>query len=51
MVAELSLAMRAEVTVDELATTVHPHPTVSEAVMEAAQDVHERSIHKPPRRK
>lgn len=50
LVAELALAMAAEVTVEEIAATIHPHPTVSEAVMEAVHDVHGLSVHKPPRR-
>lgn len=50
LVAELALAMASEVTVDEIAATIHPHPTVSEAVMEAVHDVHGLSVHKPPKR-
>lgn len=36
MVAELALAMKAGLTVADLAATIHPHPTVSEMVREAA---------------
>lgn len=36
MVAEIAALMNAEGTIDELANTVHPHPTVSEVLMEAA---------------
>lgn len=46
MIAEVAAAMRAEATIEELADTIHPHPTVSEAVMEAASDVLGRSCHK-----
>jgi len=37
MIAEAVLGMSLEMTVDELAHAVHPHPTLSEAVMEAGQ--------------
>ena len=33
----IALAMRSELTVDELAETIHPHPTFVEGVMEAAE--------------
>jgi dihydrolipoamide dehydrogenase len=33
----IALAMRNELTVDELAETIHPHPTFVEGVMEAAE--------------
>ena len=36
--AELSLAMRLESTAKEIMETIHAHPTLSEAVMEAAAD-------------
>ncbi|MFW5785966.1 MAG: dihydrolipoyl dehydrogenase [bacterium] len=51
LVAELALAMSAELTVEEVGATIHPHPTVSEAVMEAIHDIEGLSVHKPvPRR-
>lgn len=37
LIGELALAINAECTVDEIIQTVHPHPTVSEAVVEAAE--------------
>lgn len=46
MIAEVAAAMKAEATVEELADTIHPHPTVSEIVMEAAHDVDHLSVHK-----
>ncbi len=46
MVAEIAAVMRAEGTIEELADTIHPHPTVSEMLMEAAHDVHGQSCHK-----
>lgn len=38
LLAELGLAMKLEATWEEIAHTVHAHPTLSEAVMEAAMD-------------
>ena len=47
IIAEAAIAMRLEATVDELTTTIHAHPTVSEAVMEAGHGVFEHPIHLP----
>jgi len=38
LVHEVAVAMKGEMVVDNLAETVHSHPTLSEAVMEAAED-------------
>ncbi len=38
LVHEVAVAMKGEMLVDDLAETVHSHPTLSEAVMEAAED-------------
>ncbi len=40
MIGEVAALMKSEGTVDELAATIHPHPTICEALMEAAHDVH-----------
>lgn len=45
MIAEAVLAMRLEGTVEDVASTIHAHPTLSEAVLEAAHAVHGMSIH------
>jgi len=45
LVAELALAMRKGLTVADVADTVHIHPTLSEAVMEAALKVRGEAIH------
>ncbi len=45
MIAELGLAENLEATPAELYETIHTHPTLSEAVMEAALDAHDRVIH------
>lgn len=47
MIAELAVAMNAEATIEELAYTIHPHPTVSEIIMEAAHDAEGLCCHKP----
>ncbi len=46
MIAEIVTAMKAEATVEEIADAIHPHPTVSEIIMEAAHDVDGLSVHK-----
>lgn len=45
MIAETTLAMKLEATAEEVAGTVHPHPTVSEAVQEAMHAIGGRAIH------
>jgi dihydrolipoamide dehydrogenase len=42
---ELALARALEATAEEIARTVHAHPTLSEAIMEAAHGVEGRPIH------
>ncbi len=51
LISEMALAIASEVTVDEVAAAIHPHPTVSESVMEAAHDVFGHVIHSIPRRR
>ena len=43
--AEACVAMALEITADELGRVIHAHPTVSESVMEAAEGVHDLTIH------
>jgi dihydrolipoamide dehydrogenase len=45
LLAEACVALRMEATVEELARTIHAHPTLSEAVMEAAHDAVGGAIH------
>jgi dihydrolipoamide dehydrogenase len=45
LLAEACVGMALETTADELGRIMHAHPTVSEAVMEAAEGVHDLSIH------
>lgn len=50
MVAEGTLAIDLECTVEEITAAIHAHPTVSEAVQEAAHSVFGNAIHMPPSR-
>jgi dihydrolipoamide dehydrogenase len=45
LVAEATVALRLECTVEELVRTIHAHPTMSEAVGEAAHALHGGAIH------
>ena len=45
LIAEAVLALRLECTVEELIRTIHAHPTMSEAVGEAAHAAHGAAIH------
>jgi len=38
------VALRLESTTEEIARTIHPHPTLSEAVMQAAEAVYGHAI-------
>lgn len=51
MIAEATLGIQMEATVEEFAHTIHAHPTVSESIMEAALDVEGCAIHIPARKK
>ncbi len=50
LIAEAALAIEMGATAADLALTIHAHPTLPEALMEAAEDVHGRAIHKVGRR-
>jgi dihydrolipoamide dehydrogenase len=45
MITEATLAINLEATAEELVHTIHPHPTLSEMMMEAAQGIIEKPIH------
>lgn len=45
LIAEATLAVKNGLTAKELAGTIHAHPTLAEAMMEAAENVHGLSIH------
>lgn len=50
LIAEVAAVMRLHGTAEDLANTIHPHPTVSEIVMEAAHDVSGLCCHALPRK-
>ena len=45
LIVEACAALELEATSESIARTIHAHPTLSEAIMEAAEDVHGHSIH------
>jgi len=45
LIHEYALAMGLEATVDEIHNTIHAHPTLAEALAEAAANVHQQAIH------
>ena len=45
LIAEAALALEMGATLTDLALTVHPHPTLSESLMEAAEAFHKQAIH------
>ena len=45
LIAECALAMKLEACVEDIANTIHAHPTVSESIMEAAEGLLGGSIH------
>jgi dihydrolipoamide dehydrogenase len=51
LVAEAALAIEMGATLEDIALTQHPHPTLAEAVMEAAEHAHGRAIHISNRRR
>jgi len=51
LIAEAAVAIRNELTVDEIGNTVHAHPTFAESWMEAAHSVHNLCVHSVVRRR
>jgi dihydrolipoamide dehydrogenase len=45
LISEATLAIEMGATVEDLARTIHPHPTLSETLMEAAEVARERCVH------
>ncbi len=45
LIGEGVLAVEMAATAEDIGLSVHPHPTLSEALMEAAENVHKRAIH------
>ncbi len=51
LVHEAAVAIKAGLKVKDIAETIHAHPTLSEGLMEAAEDVHGSAIHIPRKAK
>ncbi len=51
LIAEAATALRAELTAEELAHTIHCHPTLSEVWMEAAHGLCGEPVHSAPRKR
>jgi dihydrolipoamide dehydrogenase len=49
LIHEVALAMKTGRTVGDIGGTIHAHPTLSEGIMEAAEDVHGEAVHVPKR--
>jgi len=47
LIHEAAVAIKAGLKVRDIADTIHAHPTLSEGLMEAAEDVHGEAIHVP----
>jgi dihydrolipoamide dehydrogenase len=47
LIHEIAVAMEKGLTVNDIAHTIHAHPTLAEGIMEAAEDVHDMAIHCP----
>ena len=45
LIAELTLAMNLEATNEEIAATIHAHPTLAEAIHEATEDAYGHAVH------
>jgi dihydrolipoamide dehydrogenase len=51
LIAEGTLAVQLDATVEDIMATIHPHPTMSEAIMEAAEVAAGSSVHINPPKK
>jgi len=49
LIHEIAIAMKAGLKVKDTAETIHAHPTLSEGIMEASEDVYGMAIHVPKR--
>tara|TARA_B100002003_G_scaffold55029_1_gene50530 strand:- start:79 stop:396 length:318 start_codon:yes stop_codon:yes gene_type:complete len=45
LIAEVAAAKMLEATYEEIVETVHAHPTIAEAIMEAAADAYGEAVH------
>lgn len=48
LIGEAVLAIEMGATLEDLVATIHPHPTLSEAIQEAAESARGQAIHAPP---
>jgi dihydrolipoamide dehydrogenase len=51
LIAEITLALSNELTVECIIDTIHAHPTIPEAWLEAALVANDTPIHLPPKKK
>jgi len=51
LIAEMAVAIANELTIESITDTIHAHPTVAEAWLEAALLVNDTPLHLPPKRK
>ncbi len=51
LVAEMAVAIANELTIESITETIHAHPTITEAWLEAALHSQETPLHLPPKRK
>ncbi len=51
LIGEAVLAMRLEATAEDIAQAIHPHPTLTEAMKEAALDADGMALHIPPKKR
>ncbi|OGW34127.1 MAG: dihydrolipoyl dehydrogenase [Nitrospirae bacterium GWD2_44_7] len=50
LIHEGAVAIKAGLKVRDIANTIHAHPTLSEGIMEASEDVHNEAVHIPPKK-
>lgn len=51
LVHEIAIAMKMGATTADIGSTIHAHPSLPEALMEAAEAAHDKAIHVAPRKK
>jgi dihydrolipoamide dehydrogenase len=47
MIGEAALAVRMKIKIEDVSSTIHPHPTLPESFLEAVKDVNNMAIHLP----
>lgn len=50
LIHEGAVAMKSGLKVRDITNTIHAHPTLSEGIMEASEDVHNEAVHVPPKK-